>query len=168
MHSTARRLERVPMPLNLVCITIFREAHLLDVNEWDPTTYDAIDVSSWWIPNARTYAGSGSSHRWAVSSVRSLPHWWFRQWPTPRYTNHAYEFVYGSAEDMTAVQTFPFVPLFPSHLFFGSRPSRNGISMGFYSVPMEAEFPYSPDTPIRRHWAVTIGCGIYCFVRFCT
>jgi len=42
--STARMLKRAQARLNLVSITIFREAHLLDVDECDATTRDAIDV----------------------------------------------------------------------------------------------------------------------------
>jgi len=43
-QSTAPRLKRVQACLNLVSIIIFREDHLLDVDECDGTTRDAIDI----------------------------------------------------------------------------------------------------------------------------
>jgi len=56
---------------------------------------------------------------------------------------------------MEAVQTFPFVPLFPSllcRLFFsGSQPSTNGIGMGFYHLQIEVEFPRPPDLLKGHH-----------------
>jgi len=45
--STARTLKRAQAHLNLVSITILREAHLLDVDQCDATTHDAIDVHDW-------------------------------------------------------------------------------------------------------------------------
>jgi hypothetical protein len=50
-----------------------------------------------------------------------------------------YELGSGSADDMEAVQTFPFVPLFPSLLFssllssvpIGFRSGTNGVGTGF-------------------------------------
>jgi hypothetical protein len=70
-----------------------------------------------------------------------------------------YEFGSGGAEDMEAVQMFPFVPLFPSLLFssllssllIGFRPGTNGVGTGFYHLPMEVEFPRAPDPPKGRH-----------------
>jgi len=58
--------------------------------------------------------------------------------------------------------------LFLSSLLFGSRPSTNGVGMGFYHLPMVVEFPHTPDPPKGRHWAVPVGCGTYGFVRLCT
>jgi hypothetical protein len=58
---------------------------------------------------------------------------------------------------MEAVQTFPFVPLFPSLLFssvyhlFGSQPGTNGVGTGFSHLPMEVEYPRAPDPPKGRH-----------------
>ena len=139
-----------------------------------------IEVYYGWLPTATNDAGSGSSHRCRVTSGSSLPPWWFRQWPTPRYTSYwygwsaVYQFGSGCAEDMEAVKTFPFVPLFPSllfyslHLFFGSRPGTNGIGTGCYRLPMEVEFPRAPDQPKGHHWAIPIGCGTYGFVRLHT
>jgi len=37
------------------------------------------------------------------------------------------------------------------HLFFGFRPSTNGVGTGFYHLPMEVEFPRAPDPPKGRH-----------------
>ena len=54
----------------------------------------------------------------------------------------------GGAEDIEAIQAFPFNPLFPSLLFtfLLNRfwPSTNGVGMG---LPMEVEFPHAPEPP---------------------
>jgi hypothetical protein len=66
-----------------------------------------------------------------------------------------YEFGCGIAEDIEAVQTFPFVPLLPSLVFsslcIGFRPGTNGVGTGFYHLPMELEFPRAPNLPKGRH-----------------
>jgi len=67
---------------NLVCITIFREAHLLDINEWDETTWltytinDSRRLQPMPAVEAPIYAKS-----WA----EALPPWQFRQRPRPRW-----------------------------------------------------------------------------------
>jgi len=38
-----------------------------------------------------------------------------------------------------------------SSLLIGLRPGTNGVSMGFYRLPMEVEFPSAPDPPKGRH-----------------
>ena len=42
-----------------------------------------------------------------------------------------------------------FLLLFTSllSLLIGSRPSTNGVGMGFYHLPLEVEFPRAPDPP---------------------
>jgi hypothetical protein len=47
----------------------------------------------------------------------------------------------------------------------GSRPSTNGVGMGFYHLPLEVEFPRAPDPPKGHPRVVPIGCGIYEAVR---
>jgi hypothetical protein len=47
-------------------------------------------------------------------------------------------------------------------LFFGSRPSINGVGMGFYHQSMDVEFPHAPDPPKGRHQPGPIGVtGMY-------
>jgi hypothetical protein len=77
-------------PLELVKYNHFREAYVLDVDEWDATTHDAIDVYDWWSPMATNDAGSGSSHRCQVmsrsSTIVMIPTKNHAEiWTTPRY-----------------------------------------------------------------------------------
>jgi hypothetical protein len=53
-------------------------------------------------------------------------------------------------------------------LFFGSRPSINGVGTGFYHQSMDVEFPHAPDPPKGRHQPGPIGSGTDDFVRVCT
>jgi len=47
----------------------FRETYILDVDEWDVNTHDAIDAYDCWVMMTMNDAGSGSSHRCQVISV---------------------------------------------------------------------------------------------------
>jgi len=49
--------------------------------------------------------------------------------------------------------------------FFGSRPSTNGIGMGFYHLHMKVEFPHALHPPKRHPVRYRIGSGTDEFVR---
>jgi len=72
-------LKRAQARLNLVSITIFREAHLLDVNECDATTLDAIDVYDWRLRLMPAAEAPIDAKSWA----EALPPW---RIPTMTYT----------------------------------------------------------------------------------
>ena len=81
-RSTARRLNNVQAHLNLLSITIFRECHMLGVDEWDEnkrSTY-MIDDHRWLQTILRAEVSIG-----AKSSGEALPPWWFRPRTMRRY-----------------------------------------------------------------------------------
>jgi hypothetical protein len=56
-------------------------------------------------------------------------------------------------------------------LFFGSRPSTNGVGMGFYHLRSQSSgggFSPCARSTEKSHCAVLIGCGTYGFVRLRT
>jgi len=179
--STARRLGRVQVHFNLVSITTVREAYVSDVDERDVTT------RNWLIQSMTTEVydrcrkrklPSMPSHERKLSTTLVSPTItyaeiyklqgqmvggvWVRKWRCGGY---------GSSSDVSFCSFCSFCSfvssssLLFSSLLIGFRPSTNCVSMGFYHLPMEVEFPRALDPPKGRHRAVPIGCGTYGFVR---
>jgi hypothetical protein len=91
MRKHCMKAQESAGPLEIVKYNRYREAYMLDVDEWDETTLLSytIDVHRWlWtVPAAEAPIDAKS---WA----EALPPWWFRPRTTPRYEpcrnmNHA-------------------------------------------------------------------------------
>jgi len=112
----------------------------------------------------------------------SVPPRWFRQRPISKYRNYGkesslgYEFRSAGVEDIEAVESLPFVALFPCllfsslHLFFGCWHGTTGFSTASKSLPLEMEFQHASYLPKDRNWSVpldwvTCGCLQLCILH---
>jgi len=145
-----------------------REAHLLDVDEWDLTTHD------WRIrwPMAMNDAGSADSHWCQVTSRSSttltIPTMTYAEIRATGMDGRRARVHFGSGDMEVRMLWYVFLFLSSALLFFGSRPSTNSVGTGFYHLPLEVEFPRAPD-PLtghrERYWSVVGLMGSYDCVR---
>jgi len=135
-----------------------REAHLLEINEWDAIARDAIDVCDRWSPKTTNNAGSGGSHRCQVRSGSSLPPWQVWHWSTPRYTRYRYgwsvEYGFGCGDMEDGITSGCFlVSLFSSLHFFSS------LDLGPVQMASARVFTTS--------WSQSSGGGVFPVHRIC-
>jgi len=146
----------------------FRKAYMLDVHTWTWRNYhDAIDLYNQWSPKATSDAGSGISHRCQDMSGCST---------TLMITTMTYTKIFNlwkwlslehglGSRDMEMRSLLDVVLCLSSLLLFcGSQARTNSVSMGFYHLLMDVEFPHALDLLTGRHWTLPIGSWSYDFV----
>jgi hypothetical protein len=81
-RGTAWRLKSVQARLNLLRITIFREAHLLGIDECEETTELKYRINHhWWLWMMPAAEVPIDAKLWA----EVIPPWWYGPWTTPTY-----------------------------------------------------------------------------------
>ena len=118
---------------------------------------------------ATTNAVSGTSNWCQIMNGSSLPHWRVRAKTYAEMFELREWWLLELGLGSHDMETETLLDVFLSHsvllLIFGSQPSTNGSSTGFYHQSLEVEFPCTSNRQKGCHWAVLISSKTYDFVQ---
>jgi hypothetical protein len=130
-----------------------RTAYVLDVDQWDVTWQDGIDVYNEWSPKATGDAGSGSAHGSEVMSGCSSLMIRTKTYPSIRAMGMMVIGAWVRKLRYWGRDHFgcSLVSLFTSSLLMGFCPSTNGVQTGCYHLTLRWSF-----LVCRIQWMVTL------------
>ena len=148
LRGTARRPKRAQACSNSVGITILKKLTCeMSTNDM-PLTYTMDDYQ--WLRTMPAAEAPIDAKSWE----EALLHWWFRQWPTPRYTGYGYgwlvEYGLGSQDMETGLlgDVSCFSLLFLSSLDLGPVQMASAWVFTMFGVSqVEVDFPRALDPP---------------------